>query len=319
MEEHSPDVVLLCETKLNDTHKVYYKNYNCVFHNRVGQDLAGGTAIFLRKGIAFTTINLTGPFEAVEHSIIRINLRNRKKLYFGAIYGKRGWNKNFLPELQNICESLKLDDANNYFVLEGDFNARHSSWHNAVNNDRGSALFKWLSENDFNYKIQLYNSKYPTFPSKGTYLDLALLDTRIQVTDLIDGELRTLSCESDHDALFFSIALIEEELVPDNCNDIRYNFSKADWEAFQTELNTNWSTHIPFTRNLTLTEIDDYLRALSEHISQAIESSVPKIKDRDSTDIYINDKIKKLRQDSNEILTKIHRLNKQPHPNVMEM
>lgn len=44
-----------------------------------------------------------------------------------------------------------------------------------------------------------------------------------------------------------------------------------------------------------------------------------KVKDRNSVDIYINNKIKKLKKEGNAILTQIHKLSKKPQANHFEL
>lgn len=58
---------------------------------------------------------------------------------------------------------------------------------------------------------------------------------------------------------------------------------------------------------------------LSISLSHALEKAITKIKERNSTDIYINKEVKKLRKVNNKILTKIQKLNKLPLTNRREL
>lgn len=76
----------------------------------------------------------------LKKTIISTILKNNKKLLIITIYAMRDWNNQFIPELKYIFEKLKLENNNNFYIIAGDFNARHTSWKNETNNNRGTSL-----------------------------------------------------------------------------------------------------------------------------------------------------------------------------------
>lgn len=56
LAKHEPDVVLLCETKLNVRHRVSFKNYKFVRNDRPNAEQAGGTGILIKNNIKFKSV-----------------------------------------------------------------------------------------------------------------------------------------------------------------------------------------------------------------------------------------------------------------------
>lgn len=140
LKVHKPEIVLVNETKLNERRTIFYKNYHCIRNDRPKAKNGGGTAILVKKSIKFNIVNHIKTKPVIEKTIICINLRNNYKLYIMAIYATRGWNKDFIPELNKIYDGLKLDNLSNFYLIAGDLNARHHRWANEKCNDRGTSL-----------------------------------------------------------------------------------------------------------------------------------------------------------------------------------
>jgi hypothetical protein len=85
-------------------------------------------------------------------------MKEKKTLYIISAYAGRKGNKFFIEELQQIFVHLNLNHHLNYYIIAGDFNARHTSWSNLKNNERGISLQNWLFNNDLEYKIKFYHS-----------------------------------------------------------------------------------------------------------------------------------------------------------------
>lgn len=47
LNKKAPEMVLLCETKLKDNHRIFYKEYEIVQNNRSKLARGGGTAILI--------------------------------------------------------------------------------------------------------------------------------------------------------------------------------------------------------------------------------------------------------------------------------
>jgi len=65
---------------------------------------------------------------------------------------------------------------------------------------------------------------------------------------------------------------------------------------------------IPNNKNLSIQQIEEYLTEIDNKILNAMEKTIPTIKEKNSVNSYINEKILKLQKKKNKILTKIHHL-----------
>lgn len=141
IKKHNPDIVFISETKLNSSHVITFKDYNIVRNDRKNKE-GGGTAIIIRKNIPYKKIDLsnTTTNQLLEHTILKIKIKSNSYLYLIAAYATCGSQKEFIPDLNNLFNQLKLDNENNFFILAGDLNAKHTSWLNQNNNPRGISL-----------------------------------------------------------------------------------------------------------------------------------------------------------------------------------
>lgn len=316
LKKKNPNFVLINETKLNKHHTIYYKNYKIARDDRTIGVRGGGTAILTKNNIKFNHIHSDSENSLLEKTIIQINLGNSKKLFIISIYAKKGNQDNFISELTQIFKNLNLNNPANYYILAGDFNAKHISWHNSENNDRGIRLKNWIDNNDITYKLKLYGTDSPTFPKNRSFIDLVLADTRINLLTNSSNNINTISFDSDHKALSFRFEIENNELeISSTSKEQKFNYNKADWKKFQNTL-TQKINEIPNNRNLSLEEINTYINTLDNNILESMEISIPKNKQTNSTDKYISHRYKKLKKYKSYILTSIHRLEKQKrlHP-----
>lgn len=129
MKTQKPDIILINETKLSKNHVLRFENYNVIRNDRKDSHLGGGTAAIIRKSFKYDTITLpeTNKERILEQSIIKLNLKNNRKLYIIAAYAKCGNQKEFIPDLQKTFQLLKLNNEENYYIMAGDLNAKHTS------------------------------------------------------------------------------------------------------------------------------------------------------------------------------------------------
>ena len=198
--------MLLNETKLSYHHHIEFKDYITIRQDRTTNYQGGGTAILLKETFKHEHIlnSKIQQFTGVEVTIVKITLQNNEKLYVIAIYCTS--NKQILTptkfeeEWNNLFKILNLNNTKNYYV-----NARHLNWGNDVNDRRGVKLNQWLSENDIVYRAKLYKPSTPTIPRTGNYIDVAIVDNRLSVSTDNNGDITTLTYDSDHKAILVYI------------------------------------------------------------------------------------------------------------------
>ena len=201
IKKETPDIVLISERKLNYRHKVHNKNYSIIRHDRPNATQGGGTATLIKNPLKFKTIQndkITN-FKILETTIIKIKINNKENLFISAAYAAYGNQKQFNDEFDNLFQLLQLDKQENYYIIAGDLNAKHTSWKNEINNTRGNSVRTWLDNKSIFYKTNLYSSELPSYPKGRSYLDICLADARIKFQNLRpNNTLKTIDYDSDH-------------------------------------------------------------------------------------------------------------------------
>ncbi|XP_050484052.1 uncharacterized protein LOC126870410 [Bombus huntii] len=208
INKEAPDMVLISETKLNKRHNVHFKNYSMIRHDKPNTSQGGGTAILIKNPIKYKTILIDKitSFKTLETTIIKIKISNKENLFITAAYATYGNQKEFNYEFNNLFELLQLNKPENYYIIAGDLNAKHTSWKNEINNTRGNFIRNWLDNKSIHYKTNLYSSELPSYPKGGSYLDICLANVRLKFQNLPpNNTLKTLAYDSDHNALVFHV------------------------------------------------------------------------------------------------------------------
>lgn len=311
--DNNLDVVLICETKLSQRYKIQFSNYDLIRVDRPNSQKGGGTAILIRKNIPYNIVFSPSSNNNViiEYTIINIKMNN-SNLYLIALYANNNVSRIFSDEINQLFVKLKLDTVDNYYIIAGNFNARHTAWGDSVDRRKGILLKKWIDNEGIGFKAKVIPPSQPTFPSTNSFLDLCILDVRLLLTDTIHGKINVHDYNSDHKALIFTVSLKHAVQNVDPSCSYRFTFKKTNWNKFQKHIIKNHNNNIPFNRNLTNSEITDYLLQLQQTITNSIESIVPKYKPRDNMLYYVNRKMSSLHKSKSlliSILNKLYKLN----------
>lgn len=310
LNKTNPDIILLNETKLNNKHTMYFKSYKIIRNDRRNAINGGGTAIIIRKNIKYETIHINTKTEVLETTAIRLDTTDNNKLILVAIYAKRGPNAKFREELEKIFDELNLSQQTNYYILAGDFNAKHESWSNRLNDERGRVLKSWIDNNDINLRINLLHTATPSYPRLGTYIDLILADARIEFLNSYNNKLETVEILSDHEAIITHIQIPRQSIArTTNIESMTFNYSKANWTKFQNSLR-KYDPNIQTDRNLVKEEIISYMHNIERKIINTMEQTIPKPKPQNSTDKYVTSRIRALMKEERQAVSisrKIHR------------
>lgn len=320
LAKNNPDIVLLCETKLNKINKISFKKYNFIRHDRRDAIQGGGTAILIKKCFSYTCLNspTIENFLCLETSIISISLPQNNRLYIVSAYAPGRSGNQFQDELEMLFEKLRLNDLSNYYLIAGDLNAKHVNWSNAVNNPRGVFLNSWITDSLINFRCKLLASSTPTFPSSGSFLDLCIADTRLCfhnkdgiINDTINPILIGLEVfpyASDHFALYIEISYEKDSpfIIHKHEEKSMYNFNNTNWIRLQAEIVKRCNLlEIDSKRNLTNDEIDKGFIELQDICLNAIQRIVPKIKSSNSTSSFITPEIKLLQNYKRKTISKL--------------
>ena len=204
-----------------------------------------------------------GSGTATETTTIKLETTDNHKLILVAPCAKKGQTTKFRFELESLFARLNLNSHSNFYIVAGDFNAKHKHWANKVNDERGMNLQDWLNSNDFKYRIKLLHSDSPSFPRNESYIDLLLVDARLECTLNNSDKLYTTQVMSDHTALVTQISIPDQNIILNSNRDNKaFNFSGANWEKFQNILRPTVPNIKPDS-NLSIPQIEEQIHNIA--------------------------------------------------------
>ena len=106
------------------------------------------------------------------------------KLQLVSLYATYNNSVEIINELNKILNELKQKNREVFTLIAGDFNARNPAWGDEVTNSRGGYLLNWINNKSIEYKINFYPPSEPTYPHTKSFLDIALIDDRIEILNL---------------------------------------------------------------------------------------------------------------------------------------
>ena len=304
LKERCPDIAALSETKVYPEHNLKFDGYQ-IFRNDRLNNKGGGSALLIKNTIKCTAVFATKKLKLLECTIVKINLNSEKKLFIISAYASGTVKGDIADELSTLFETLKLDEDKHYYILVGDLNARHRMWKNPINNQRGCALYNWFNINNLKFKTTIMHTKKPSFLRADSYIDIALVDSRLV---FYDEFLENFDYDSDHTAVGMLLNLGERICLDTDPNSEQpYLYKKTNWKKFQKRLDKNFEKVIPKNRNLNNNEIDLFIEELQVAIEKTIKETTPKLKPINNTGKLVNHKIESLYKKKHKIQTQIHK------------
>jgi hypothetical protein len=253
LTERKPHLVLLSETKLNDSNFVQFPQYKIYRNDRLS-DGGGGTAILIREPIKHEVVN-TPLLKASEATCVKLSLSNSKSMIVNSFYCPKNLLRDDLSKLMSLHTSV---------FMGGDFNAKHCYWHNSDNNSNGNILCKFLV--DDNVAELIHPNAYTCYRSRTnpSTIDLALA----KGVDVASSEVTELN--PDHCPVEY-ILKIDDDLsyeapVP------QFMYKIANWNRFK-EIVDNKLCPGPL---VDANDVDSSVDHLTEVIRFGMEESIPK-------------------------------------------
>ena len=103
-----------------------------------------------------------------------------ENLFITAAYAAYGNEKKFNDKFNNLFELLQIDRQENYYIIAGDLDAKHTSWTNELNSTRGNFIRNWLDNKSIHYKTNHYSSELSSYPKGRSCLDICLAVRRLK-------------------------------------------------------------------------------------------------------------------------------------------
>ena len=164
-----------------------------------------------------------------------------------------------------------LSSSFDYSFIGGDFNARHQSWNNPVNNGIGRKLFEFVNDPDCNFVSPLFPPTYTRIASRST-IDFFLASP--EIATFASRPFCAPNTLSDHQCVLTTLSNLDGagvETVPPKkfvC------FDKVDWSEINSsceKILTDQFAELQTNKNLTPREVDLGFDRLINSIDRVME------------------------------------------------
>lgn len=156
---NNPDIVLINETVLNESHNVEFRNYTFIRTNKVPKSPGRGTGILIKRPHQHEVLN-TAPWNltTIETTAILVKTTNNP-IFIIAAYRFHNNNARLdTNDLDKILTEFENSHAS-HLIIGGDFNAKHAHWGNTSNCTNETDLLNWATINN----LRIISSLEPTF------------------------------------------------------------------------------------------------------------------------------------------------------------
>lgn len=305
LRANNPHILLLNETKLNEKHKVSFRNYNFIRTDNPNNQ-GGGTGILIKSTIKFEIqppLNL----KSLECTIIKVPLNNNDSIQIAAVYIAKAMQNSIDTNDLNKIVSL----ANNSpFIIGGDFNSHHPLWLSSHTDRNGKLLNEWYLKYFEKYSMALLSPLHPSrhLNSNHSYLDFFFVSTSIDIHhhQAYGTHLETIPFESDHDGVVLPVKTTNSTLKSDPIT-IK-NYSNINWKSFNRKVELGLDNiQISNDRNMSNDEIENCLYKISFLLSNTIETDVPSIILHSTGQIPLPKNITDIIKHKNSLRRKLHR------------
>jgi hypothetical protein len=267
VKNRKPDILFLQETNLSERNILSQDGYEAFQTSR--SDSRRGTAILLKNPLKGHKVSVTGLITS-EATAISLQINTNESFLFISLYIFSGSSK---ADIQKDLSTISLlCSQHTYCLLGGDFNARHTLWHDDMITIPGKAIVDWLKEHSYEHSFVVISQSEKTYPRTPSLLDFFIGSSNIFciLPEIQNYQCSAYTSDSDHLAVELSIHLNQTLLTI--CRSINHNinYSKINWTQFKKTA-SNLVALPPSNRNLCNNEIDDAILNFEFAINEALE------------------------------------------------
>lgn len=258
LKREKPHIMFLCETHLNDKHRLNFPGYKIFLQNRATN--GGGVAIFIREEFNAKRMIYNHEFE-FEYVAVSIMDNNDVETVFVSIYN---------PKQSHFMDLLQFD-KHNRVIIAGDFNARNINFGDSSDNANGIKLKGFLNE------YRQFMLMIPDGPTcyrlpTGSYIDF-FITKNVNAT----SGCHTMDIYSDHCPIKMTV-----DMDPKLVNKMIFkDFNGVNWMAFNNFLyNHIAALNMPTHSSITNDHLENTANNFNAIFYEAINKFVPSIANR---------------------------------------
>ncbi|KAF7489848.1 Retrovirus-related Pol polyprotein from type-1 retrotransposable element R1 [Sarcoptes scabiei] len=271
LEHSNTDLILIQEPHTNSNNKIMgFPSSSSMY--QANSEIIPKTGIFVNNTSLFT--KKIEDFSNSWITTIQIHLQ-QSPLIVSTVYIE----PNSISSIhENLVRKLFKTYENVPLIVSGDFNARHTMWHNRITNKHGEVIYEIM--NDFD--LYLHNDQRPTCLTinGSSIIDLTL--TNHKATPFIRNWNSKSNRQSIFDHALIEFDYISRDEIPQRIFNTtrRFNEGKADWGKFRDSINIEELNlavrNIEHTQNKN--KIEHNITKFTKIIQKAASQSMPIIK-----------------------------------------
>lgn len=234
------DILCTQETNTTDPEKLRLNNMGYITDTNNAKNR--GAALYAKDIYSITKLEEISKISKHIDSCWGLVTIHNQRYIIGSVYNKLDY-KLAIKEIMKMltaAEKRKVELKAQGIILSGDYNARHLSWGDTINNEYGKQLVGSLDHTKYSISI----SQSPTFlcTNGASYIDFSIISNNI-----VDS---VSSCKTDESVELFSgaptrghLPLITEFQIRNQANSGQYSekldLSKMKWDSWSHSIETD--------------------------------------------------------------------------------
>lgn len=258
------DIACIQETWLTRYDKTYIPGYVCIRKDKTNQNnpnqrTRGGLCIYVKQKIQYKRIPANEQIKNIDSLGIKIETGQSKANIFSIYLGPT--KQLSYTELDHL-----LSDNHTLTILAGDWNSKHRTWNNTVEDAKGRKIAQYIDRRGYqiitptNYTHIPENKKH-----RPSTIDFFIVKNNTATTQAT----ATSDLSSDHNPVLLKINRTIELTEK-----LHFKYKKANWDKFEDGMKEYQKTYheIP----LTTSQIEIEIKTLTKAIKKQIEECIPK-------------------------------------------
>ena len=286
MEEEDADIVAIQETKLKEKQELQWKGYTIYREDRkvIRNDPnkpAGGVMFLIKNEIPFRKIE-EWRGGVTEGQTIKVDINKENSIRICNVYR---------PPIRNSHNDRRINEEIKDWINEdndlilGDFNLHSPVWSSIeAEDEEAKILIDWCEEQD--YLILNDGSATRMNRTQGTKSSPDITIAKNNIAEKCEWNVRK-KLSSDH--LPIVIKIKDKRQIREKIKLRKWNYGKADWEKFRTELNNH--VREPFGK------MSMEIERLNKTIIEAAKKHIPTKQCYRDSKIKCSDRVKELEKE----------------------
>ena len=268
MEEHQADIVVGCESHLDNSfsnYEIFPSQYIVVRKDRC----IGGGGVFLALKSHLTFVEEPSFYGNAEMVWVKLCLNKYQPIFVCSLYRPPGSSPESLIELNDILTTIHEGSVSPAIILAGDFNLPDLKFEDGIGYVNRNPTYGYETNSLFVEMMNNYGfEQFVTQPTREDHILDLFLSTH---PDIIEN-VQVVPGISDHEAVTCQLVLPSDKQISNNLRKV-YQYHRADVRGINEELNnftTSFLTNRPYENT-----VEDNWQQFKDTLLYVVDKYVP--------------------------------------------